>query len=337
MQSIAFFPKYLLSPRFGEETVDKMLGWTLEKYPADAKPYVLDIGTGNGIMTVTLAENGYDPDRLVGLDYSEPSIKLARSVASGRGYPSIRYIVSDFINETAPEPVEGQSGGKWDLLLDKGTYDAIALSGKSEDATNGDEGEVWFGEETVDKMLDWTLENYPADTNPYVLDIGTGNGIMTVTLAENGYDPDRLVGLDYSEPSIKLARSVASGRGYASIRYIVSDFINEMAPEPVEGQSGGKWDLLLDKGTYDAIALSGKSEDATTIVSRYPPKVAEALKSGGMFLITSCNFTEEELKEAFGAPELELTYHSRIQHPTFKFGGNEGSICSSIAFKKKKQ
>ncbi|KDN38957.1 hypothetical protein RSAG8_09114, partial [Rhizoctonia solani AG-8 WAC10335] len=50
-------------------------------------------------------------------------------------------------------------------------------------------------------------------TNPYVLDIGTGNGIMTVTLAENGYDPDRLVGLDYSEPSIKLARSVASGRG----------------------------------------------------------------------------------------------------------------------------
>ncbi|CAE7100682.1 unnamed protein product [Rhizoctonia solani] len=183
-------------------------------------------------------------------------------------------------------------------------------------------------------MLNWTLENYPADTTPYILDIGTGNGIMTVTLAENGYDPSRLVGLDYSEPSIKLARAVANGREYPSIRYIVSDFINEKVPEPIEGQSGGKWDLLLDKGTYDAIALSGKSDDGNTIVSRYPPKVAEALKSGGMFLITSCNFTEEELKEAFGSPELGLTYHSRIQHPTYTFGGKSGSMCSSVAFKK---
>ncbi|CAE6441279.1 unnamed protein product [Rhizoctonia solani] len=200
--------------------------------------------------------------------------------------------------------------------------------------TNGDEGEVWFGEETVEKMLEWTLENCPADTKPYVLDIGTGNGIMTVTLAENGYDPSRLIGLDYSEPSVKLARAVANGRGHPSIRYVVSDFINQTAPAPVESESGGKWDLLLDKGTYDAIALSGKSDDGKTIVSRYPPKIAEALKSGGLFLITSCNFTEEELKEVFGAPELGLTYHSRIQHPTYTFGGSSGSICSSVAFKK---
>ncbi|KAF8677706.1 Protein-lysine N-methyltransferase EFM4 [Rhizoctonia solani] len=198
--------------------------------------------------------------------------------------------------------------------------------------TNGDEGEVWFGEETVEKMLEWTLDNYPPNTEPYVLDIGTGNGIMTVTLAENGYDPGHLVGLDYSEPSVKLARAVANARGHSSIRYVVSDFINETAPAPTEGVSPGNWDLL--QGTYDAIALSGRSEDGKTIVSRYPPKVAEALKPGGMFLITSCNFTEEELKEAFGAPELGLTYHSRIQHPTFTFGGKSGSVCASVAFKK---
>ncbi|CAE6518658.1 unnamed protein product [Rhizoctonia solani] len=213
-------------------------------------------------------------------------------------------------------------------------WDNVYLTEVENFETNGDEGEVWFGEETVDKMLEWTLENCPASSNPYILDIGTGNGIMTVTLAENGYDPGHLVGLDYSEPSIKLARAVANGRGHSSIRYIVSDFINGTAPEPVEGGSGGKWDLLLDKGTYDAIALSGKSDDGKTIVSRYPPKVAEALKPGSMFLITSCNFTEAELKEAFSAPELRLTYHSRIQHPTYTFGGSSGSICSSIAFKK---
>ncbi|GAB1518534.1 Protein-lysine N-methyltransferase efm4 [Rhizoctonia solani] len=131
-----------------------------------------------------------------------------------------------------------------------------------------------------------------------------------------------------SEPSVKLARAVANARGHSSIRYVVSDFINETAPAPTEGVSPGNWDLLqramdinhfsrLDKGTYDAIALSGRSEDGKTIVSRYPPKVAEALKPGGMFLITSCNFTEEELKEAFGAPELGLTYHDlKLAHTT---------------------
>lgn len=42
----------------------------------------------------------------------------------------------------------------------------------------------------------------------------------------------------------------------------------------------------LDKGTYDAIALAEKSEDGASLVSRYPPRVSEALKPGGMFLIT---------------------------------------------------
>ncbi|KAB5589591.1 S-adenosyl-L-methionine-dependent methyltransferase [Ceratobasidium theobromae] len=157
-------------------------------------------------------------------------------------------------------------------------------------------------------MLEWTLENCPPDTKPFILDIGTGNGIMTVTLAENGYDVTRLVGLDYSEPSIKLAKAVASGRGYSDIRYVVCDFISETPPPPVQGETGGKWDLLLDKGTYDAIALAEKAEDGTRLISKYPLKVAEALKSQGMFLITSCNFTEDELKAAFGAPELGLTY-----------------------------
>ncbi|KAF8596748.1 S-adenosyl-L-methionine-dependent methyltransferase [Ceratobasidium sp. AG-I] len=200
--------------------------------------------------------------------------------------------------------------------------------------TDGDEGEVWFGEETVDKMLEWTLENVPATANPYVLDVGTGNGIMTVTLAENGYSASHLVGIDYSEPSIKLAQSVAKARGHPDIRYIVSDFINEAPPIIVEGDTSSKWDLLLDKGTYDAIALAEKNTDGSSLVLRYPPKVSEALKSGGLFLITSCNFTEEELKAAFGAPELKLTYHSRIQHPTYTFGGRSGSVCSSVAFKK---
>ncbi|KAG8700060.1 hypothetical protein FRC08_004954 [Ceratobasidium sp. 394] len=174
--------------------------------------------------------------------------------------------------------------------------------------TDGDEGEIWFGEETVEKMLEWTLDNVPPTESPYILDIGTGNGIMAVTLAENGYDATRIVGIDYSEPSIKLARSVATGRGHAGIRYVVSDFITKGPPTTGGDHANAKWDLLLDKGTYDAIALAEKNDDGTSVVSKYPYKIAEALKTGGLFLITSCNFTEDELKDAFGNPDLGLVY-----------------------------
>ncbi|ELU40042.1 methyltransferase domain-containing protein [Rhizoctonia solani AG-1 IA] len=198
--------------------------------------------------------------------------------------------------------------------------------------TNGDEGEVWFGEETVEKMLEWTLDNYPPNTEPYVLDIGTGNGIMTVTLAENGYDPGHLVGLDYSEPSVKLARAVANARGHSSIRYVVSDFINETAPAPTEGVSPGNWDLLQvlpppKSARWILIILAGLIR-VPTMQLHYPGglKTGRLLSRGILprfdamatkTLFLACNFTEEELKEAFGAPELGLTYHDlKLAHTT---------------------
>jgi hypothetical protein len=72
----------------------------------------------------------------------------------------------------------------------------------------------------------------------------------------------------------------------------------------------------LDKGTYDAIALSGKSEDGKTIVSRYPPKVAEALKSGGMFLIT-CRIKEGLYDRPLLMLHLSLQFHRRRTQRSF--------------------
>jgi len=140
-----------------------------------------------------------------------------------------------------------------------------------------------------------------------------------------------------SEDSIKLAKSVALARGHDSIAFHTSDFLNS-APPTLDGMSlsagGSAWDLLLDKGTYDAIALADKLPDGTTLIAGYPSRVSNALKNGGYFLITSCNFTEEELKASFAAPGSELMYHSRVAHPTFSFGGKTGSTVSTVAFRK---
>ncbi|KAK7033225.1 protein-lysine N-methyltransferase EFM4 [Favolaschia claudopus] len=203
---------------------------------------------------------------------------------------------------------------------------------------NGDEGEIWFGVQSVDKMVKWALEHVPSSSNPSVLEIGSGNGSLLFALADADYDASLLCGIDYSSDAVILARSIAetSDSGDA-ITFAECDFLTTDPPRlPQHSKPGDQqpdvWDLLLDKGTFDAIALAEKDDDGKSPAERYPARVARLLKPGGSFLITSCNFTEEELRASFEAPDTGLVHHSRIQHKTFTFGGKSGSPVSSMAF-----
>jgi len=147
-----------------------------------------------------------------------------------------------------------------------------------------------------------------------------------------------LSGIDYSEGAVQLAKAVAPNYNSEDVTFNISDFLNNEPPllnaEEQGEPSRDAWGLILDKGTFDAMALMEKRKDGTVPVDEYPKHVARLLKPGGHFLITSCNFTEDELRAKFATPESGLEYHSRIQHPTFSFGGKSGSVVSSIALRK---
>jgi len=198
----------------------------------------------------------------------------------------------------------------------------------------GDEGEVWFGEESVEKMVDWCLRIVPPEKSPLVLELGSGNGILLTALVENGYNPDLIQGIDYSQGAVQLAKKVAFARGgtFSRISYNTCDFlygkVPTLRPEP------STFDLVLDKGTFDAIALAVKNHDGNSPCDLYTRQLFSTLSSGGYFLITSCNFTEEELIERFTGPDHPLEFHSKIQHQTFTFGGKSGSIVATVAFRK---
>ena len=87
--------------------------WAKHTIPKDSKPYILDIGTGNGVLLNCLAEAGYDPTRMLGVDYSYDSIELSKGVAKSRGWEAIRFEVVDFIRG---EPSCLEESGGWDLL-----------------------------------------------------------------------------------------------------------------------------------------------------------------------------------------------------------------------------
>jgi EEF1A lysine methyltransferase 2 len=130
-------------------------------------------------------------------------------------------------------------------------------------------------------MVDWALENVPITSDPRILEIGSGNGTLLFALHEAGYVASNLSGLDYSPDAVRLARMVARMRNSEEVAFHVCDFLNELLPRGPPAE----WDLLLDKGTYDAIAL-GEDVSGKSPVAAYPTQASKLLRDGGFFLIT---------------------------------------------------
>lgn len=152
-----------------------------------------------------------------------------------------------------------------------------------------------FGEDSIEKMVDWTLENVPIPSEPRILEIGSGNGTLLFALRDAGYAAPHLSGIDYSPDAVRLALMIAQTRQDSEqIAFHVCDFLSELPPPPTAtsgGQTldvglGRSWDLLLDKGTYDAIALGEKDGSGNSPVAAYPVRASKLLRDNGYLLIT---------------------------------------------------
>lgn len=159
---------------------------------------------------------------------------------------------------------------------------------------------------------------------------------MLFLLREEGGFKGRVVGVDYSHSSIQLCREIAMKKGYAlgpslkgGMEFTQWD-IMDMKPRPqwVEG-----WDVVLDKGTFDAISLSEEvDEQGRRVVEGYRERVEGLVRKGGLLVVTSCNWTEEELRGWFEGGELEAV--GRVEYPVFKFGGGTGQSVCTVCFRK---
>lgn len=91
--------------------------WVTATISADERPFILDIGTGNGSMPLKLAEAGFEQSRILGIDYSEASIDLSRAIADAEGCSSLLFQQVDFLQDD-PSPLDGMSASEegWDLL-----------------------------------------------------------------------------------------------------------------------------------------------------------------------------------------------------------------------------
>lgn len=186
---------------------------------------------------------------------------------------------------------------------------------------HGDPGEVWFDEDSIDRIVNWMNKSSLIDKNDKILDIGCGNGMTLIELSVNDFT--NLTGYDYSNDAILLAKEIAN-KHVCNIKYEVKDILAPIT-SPFE-----KFKIVHDKGTYDAISLSENSKDNRTT---YIENVYSILDDNGLYIITSCNWTQDELLGQFNKL---FHLNSAIPTPEFKFGGKVGNVVTSLVLEKRK-
>lgn len=182
-------------------------------------------------------------------------------------------------------------------------------------ADHGDIGEIWFGTKSVSKMLEWIRSNH-ISLDASILDVGCGNAHLLLQLYKAGFKNS--VGIDYSEKAVSLAQAICQ-KMEVDITFKVLDFLKDSLES--------SFDLILDKGTFDAISLSSVEK----FKDQYLSQISRHLNHDGIFLITSCNFNQQELEVMFAS---SLTLVSTVNYPLFSFGGSVGSAIVTCAFKK---
>lgn len=217
-----------------------------------------------------------------------------------------------------------------------------------------DEGTIWFSDsgaeekvlERLEALEDQSLLSKPSSR---ILDLGTGNGHMLFELREEGWLGE-MVGVDYSEASIELARRIgearrkeagagedaeeedASKEGENEVQFETWNILTQ----PPGPWLGTKFDAVLDKGTFDAISLSAETDtQGRRICETYRDAVVPLIKENGFMVITSCNWTKEEVVAWFVADDGVLEVFDEARYPSFTFGGQTGQSVCTIVFRRR--
>lgn len=201
---------------------------------------------------------------------------------------------------------------------------------------DGDEGEIWFGKGLSKKIVKWIHQHLPRESNSAIsiLDVGCGNGYLLYTLAEmlNQEDKINLFGLDYAINSVELCRKILVDKNMTErINIDQCDFLDHKQIKNMFGDR--KFDFIVDKGTFDAICLLADDSSLLHTKTRFMESLYLLVDYKSIFILASCNHTEEELKELLTIDcqnRLNSEVIDTIETPKIKFGGVQGSQVSCI-------
>ncbi|KAI5370855.1 putative Methyltransferase domain-containing protein [Septoria linicola] len=224
---------------------------------------------------------------------------------------------------------------------------------KNHTADPEDEGINWFEESNAEDVVLKLLSSYDLTSgggldreDTRFLDLGTGNGHMLFALREDENEHGErwlgdMLGVDYSPKSVELAKQINEQRkeeldeddeqGYANVELQQWDLLTE---QPDEEWLRDGFEVVLDKGTFDAISLMPTTDGQSHPCEVYRERVVRLIKPANFLIVTSCNWTKEELVSWLVTEDSGLHYHDEAKYPTFKFGGKTGQSVVTVVFKR---
>ena len=177
---------------------------------------------------------------------------------------------------------------------------------------------------SVKAILNWIEKN--GRKNDDILDLGCGNGHILFRLASMGYAS--LTGWDYASNSVALCKEICK-KSDMNISFEMKDITSVQCDTR-------KFDIIIDKGTFDAVCLNFCSntecDGAESQLALYRNAVKHSLKEGGRFFITSCNWTAAELRAHF---RDHLEFIDELKYKSISFGGKTGQQISSVVLQRK--
>lgn len=192
----------------------------------------------------------------------------------------------------------------------------------------GYRGEEWF-EDYIESIVDWIMKTGCDAESGRILDVGCGNGLFLIDLIRS-INFGSAVGVDYIPSAIELAEKIVREEG-------LSDKISLYSVDLVTGRDVskqdttrevvdlGKFQVVVDKGTYDIFVMKNKTNIYKESISRY-------LENGSILFISSCNSTPEELSRVFD-DKVNFEKISELPHKSYSYNGIEGQVLASVAFK----
>lgn len=112
-----------------------------------------------------------------------------------------------------------------------------------------------------------------------------------------------------------------------------------MRSSPLSSWLEPGFDVVLDKGTFDAVSLSCETDErGRRVCEGYRGRVERLVRKGGWVVVTSCNWTEEELVgwfEGGDGDEGGLERWGRVEYPVFRFGGRLGQSVQTVVFRRR--
>jgi len=149
-------------------------------------------------------------------------------------------------------------------------------------------------EDLVLQTLD-TISTYANDNAPVIVDVGTGSGIIAVTLAKNmpkHFTAAKIIAIDISAEALAVARQNAETHGIADrIEFRQSDLLTQVSETvdivvsnpPYISQS--EFEVLpVDVKDYEPKTALLAGATGTDVIERLIPQSATLLRSGGHLL-----------------------------------------------------